>query len=203
MGRRPSDRPVHIVDAALHAFAEHGFDGATWRMIADRAGVAQGLLTYHFGDKEALWREAYRTARARKMAANPPVPVLDEDGPPPTRGCIEAWLSAYCESFARHPELARMQVAEGQDGSPRTDWTARDTLKEDYDRFVRGLTRLQAHGFFEGVAPHHLVYMLVGAAQYAFLVPGQMRLLTGQDPRSDACIRAHAQAVTDLFMSRA
>lgn len=202
MGRRPSERPTAILDAAIDAFAERGFDGATWRGIAERAGVTQSLLTYHFGDKERLWREAYRAARARKLSAGPPpedAPWLT-DGAAPERAEVERWLRAYCESFGRHPQLARMQVMEGERGSERTRWAAADSLRDDYRRFADGIERLQALGWFEGVTAHQLIYMLVGAAQYAFLVPGQVENLTRRHAGTDAYIEAHAEAVTKLFM---
>src|SRR4051795_9429196 len=47
-----------ILDAALDLFAERGFDGASTRLIAERAGVAQPLLNYHFAGKQELWQSA-------------------------------------------------------------------------------------------------------------------------------------------------
>src|SRR4051794_38780989 len=47
-----------ILDAALDLFSERGFDGASTRSIAARAGVTQPLLNYHFAGKEELWRAA-------------------------------------------------------------------------------------------------------------------------------------------------
>ncbi|QBF30639.1 TetR/AcrR family transcriptional regulator [Thalassococcus sp. S3] len=44
-----------ILDAAEEAFAEDGFSGASMKAIAVRAGVAQGLLHYHFDGKEGLY----------------------------------------------------------------------------------------------------------------------------------------------------
>ena len=43
-----------IVDAATRAFAERGYDGASIKVIADKAGVSRALLHYHFGSKDAL-----------------------------------------------------------------------------------------------------------------------------------------------------
>ena len=43
-----SDTPERILRAALEACSENGFDGATTRDIAARAGVPLGLLQYHF-----------------------------------------------------------------------------------------------------------------------------------------------------------
>ncbi len=44
-----------ILDAAEQTFAEDGFAGAGMKSIAVRAGVAQGLLHYHFENKEGLY----------------------------------------------------------------------------------------------------------------------------------------------------
>jgi AcrR family transcriptional regulator len=43
-----------ILDAALALFAEHGYQDTSVRMIAEAAGVAQGLLYSHFEGKQAL-----------------------------------------------------------------------------------------------------------------------------------------------------
>src|SRR5262245_36084658 len=56
--RRARETRERIVAAALEAFAERGFDGARTRDIAARAGVNQGLITYHFASKDALWKAA-------------------------------------------------------------------------------------------------------------------------------------------------
>ena len=56
---KPSDSQTSgrdkILDAAEHVFAEDGFSGAGMKAIAQRAGVAQGLLHYHFANKEGLY----------------------------------------------------------------------------------------------------------------------------------------------------
>ena len=48
------DTPSRILDAAERVFARAGFDGAGMKAIATEASVAQALLRYHFGGKEAL-----------------------------------------------------------------------------------------------------------------------------------------------------
>lgn len=44
-----------LFDAAVICFAEQGFDRATLRMIADRAGVDVALISYRYGSKFGLW----------------------------------------------------------------------------------------------------------------------------------------------------
>lgn len=66
---RDADTPARsqgrILDAAEIVFARLGFEGAGMKAISERAGVAQGLLHYHFGNKEGL----YETVIARRAAA--------------------------------------------------------------------------------------------------------------------------------------
>lgn len=52
---RPNARNK-LLDASEWAFAEFGFAGVGMKTIAKKAGVAQGLLHYHFGTKEGLYR---------------------------------------------------------------------------------------------------------------------------------------------------
>ncbi|WP_300009677.1 TetR family transcriptional regulator [Pseudonocardia sp.] len=56
-GRRKAgaDTRAQLVDAARDAFAERGYDGATVRMIAERAGVDPAMVNHWFGGKEALF----------------------------------------------------------------------------------------------------------------------------------------------------
>ena len=46
-----------IIDAAEIVFASSGFEGAKMREIAESAGVAQGLIHYHFATKEELYEQ--------------------------------------------------------------------------------------------------------------------------------------------------
>lgn len=46
-----------ILKAALKEIAEHGYANATTRGIAKTAGVANGLVFYHFKDKKTLYAE--------------------------------------------------------------------------------------------------------------------------------------------------
>lgn len=44
--------------AAKELFGEHGYNGTTFKLISERAGVALGLLTHHYGNKEKLFMTA-------------------------------------------------------------------------------------------------------------------------------------------------
>lgn len=53
--RAGADTRAALLAAAREAFAERGYDGATVRMIAERAGVDPAMVNHWFGGKEALF----------------------------------------------------------------------------------------------------------------------------------------------------
>ncbi len=57
--REQSDVKERILDAALTAFSEHGYDGATIRQIAEHSSTNVALVSYHFGGKEQLFFEMF------------------------------------------------------------------------------------------------------------------------------------------------
>lgn len=82
-----------LVDAALPAFAEYGFEGASLRAIAGRTGINIAMVAYHFTDKAGLYDAAIdrmveigltefapRMVRAeRVLADDPPDPATCRD----------------------------------------------------------------------------------------------------------------------------
>ena len=55
--RGEADAQDRIVAAAIDEFGERGYDGATMRAIAARAGVDAALLHHYFGTKADLFGE--------------------------------------------------------------------------------------------------------------------------------------------------
>jgi len=50
----PRETQTRILDAAEELFLQHGFEGASMRMLTARAGVNLAAINYHFGSKDAL-----------------------------------------------------------------------------------------------------------------------------------------------------
>lgn len=49
------ERRAQILTAARRAFAAHGFEGATVRVLEAETGLSRGAIFHHFRDKEALF----------------------------------------------------------------------------------------------------------------------------------------------------
>jgi AcrR family transcriptional regulator len=66
----PEDTREKLLQAAIQVFSEHGYEGATVRMICRKAGVNIALVSYHYGDKLELYRAVvrYATDADAKMA---------------------------------------------------------------------------------------------------------------------------------------
>lgn len=70
-GRRPAGRPRNhdsdetrrlLLEVAVDAFAEHGFDGVSTRDLARLAQVTPATLFHHFATKDELYGAAYHHA---------------------------------------------------------------------------------------------------------------------------------------------
>lgn len=58
-GRNKADTQEKILAAATELFVSRGYEGATIRDIADRAGVSRTTVFWHFSDKASLFRESF------------------------------------------------------------------------------------------------------------------------------------------------
>jgi TetR/AcrR family transcriptional regulator, regulator of cefoperazone and chloramphenicol sensitivity len=55
---RGEDTSRRILETAIQVFADEGYEGASTRMLAERAGVNLPAIQYYFGSKEGLYRAA-------------------------------------------------------------------------------------------------------------------------------------------------
>lgn len=81
-----------ILEATVELVAEKGFEGASTKEIATRAGVSKGLLHYHYKSKEDILIEALGFVSQRIEAD---IRSHVEDGPP----CVDQALKAADDLF--------------------------------------------------------------------------------------------------------
>jgi TetR/AcrR family transcriptional regulator len=187
-----------LLQAALEAFGETGYDGTSVRELSRRLGVSHALLTARFGSKEGLWfaameRVLAQTEQTWREVANSP--SLDD---------LEALRQGVVRQLvfsAAHPQVLRIMNHEGAIDSPRVRFVM--------DRFVnplrpgveRLLARLVAAGRIRPVpyATLHFLTVVGGGALFAYPVEAA---LLGAPAHPDAEeIRAHAEAVADVLIA--
>jgi len=74
-----------LLMAASEIFAEKGFRDATIAEISKRAGTNGAAINYHFGNKETLYREAWRQSFRDSIKAYPPDGGVDKNASPEQR----------------------------------------------------------------------------------------------------------------------
>ncbi|MBT8216634.1 MAG: TetR/AcrR family transcriptional regulator [Acidimicrobiia bacterium] len=115
-GRRPGDADVtrhQILEAARATFAEAGFERATMRAIAGRAGVDPALIHHHFGAKESLFAAAHRLPDPRAALE----PILT--GPAPGMGERLARFYLQLATTPDSPVVSLFRAAATNDAAAR------------------------------------------------------------------------------------
>ena len=109
-GRRPETTRGAVLEAAVWAFAEYGFENATLATIAHKAGVTAATLPYHFTDKQGLWdaviESFYKDLLAFATTLRP-----DEGPSVPLTRPREAFAPEMREGFFLVPRLATHEDA--------------------------------------------------------------------------------------------
>jgi len=202
--RRPQARAVatcdQIVATAITCFSNFGFEGATTRLIAERAGVNQGLITHHFKSKEELWK-----ASVGRLFDN-----VEDD----FRSHADAWRDAdrqtrvrlmirhFVRYAAEHPEQLRFMTQEGLNSGPRMQWLVENHLSALYRRFQQMLRDARAENMLIEGDDAHIFYAFVGASSTIFALAAECEHLTGLDPVTDRSIEAHAKLVESMLLVR-
>ena len=189
-----------ILAAALDLFSERGFDGASTREIAARAGVTQPLLNYHFSAKDELWRAAVDGlfgALTRALAERA-AGLRGVDEPAAARLLVREFVTFS----AHHPQLHRIITQECKVDGPRMDWLVERHVRPLYEAATALLARLAEQGHVPPIPPAHLYYILTGAGPTMFVLAPECRRLAGLDPTADEVAEAHADAVCLLLFGR-
>ena len=191
---------ARILREAATAFAERGFDGATFRDIGAAAGINFQSIRYHFGTKEALWEAVVE--RLSEEAERAIVELEHTLTALSGREQLEAQVRAIVTYQAAHPELQRILLREAMNGGER--------YRKAFDRYVKRfeksaskfLGRLQDEGVVKaGIPIEDLFFIFRGALNYRLVAPS-----AGDTHRGSRAIRAevierHAAAVTRLLLA--
>ena len=158
-----SRRRHDILVGARRCFAEHGYEGATVRLLEQATGKSRGAIFHHFGDKESLFLALAQEDAARQaevVAQNGLVEVMREMLQHPER---HDWLATRLEitsllrtdpSFAARwkenqsvrDEAVRARLASNADKGRLRDDVVIDTLAFYLEVFMDGFINRLALG---------------------------------------------------------
>ncbi|HEU4702186.1 MAG TPA: TetR/AcrR family transcriptional regulator [Conexibacter sp.] len=105
------ERRALILDAALRAFAAHGYDGAAMDEIAEAAGISKAVVYDHVTSKRELYTQLLHATRDElERLVEDALRAPGDDGEQRVRAAVDA-IYGYVEV---HPEASRLLLLELQ-----------------------------------------------------------------------------------------
>jgi TetR/AcrR family transcriptional regulator len=201
-GRKQQQRSIvtqqKLLDAATQAFSENGFKGTSTRDIANRAGVHHPLITYHFKNKDQLWRASadriFREFNVLLVKATAEVP---EDDP---KARASAFIRAYVRYSHSQPALHRIILQEASYSSARLDWLVKTHLQPTFQMVVGHLTKLQALGVSPAGNPALLYNMIRVSAGGLVALGHELKGTSGIDLDDDGTLDELADMIVRVFL---
>lgn len=187
-----------LLDAALEAFSENGFKGTSTRDIAERAGVHHPLITYHFKNKEELWR-----ATADRVFSDFTAALLDARrdavGKSP-RERMASMIRAYVHYAARKPALHKLMLQESSRASARLDWLIEMHLRPVFEVVVQELEPLQAQGIAPPGDPALLFNLIRVSSGGILALALEIKDTSGIDFERTENVDALADMIVNVFL---
>ena len=184
-----------ILEAALEAFAQRGYDGVSVRELNRQIGVSHNLVHHYFGSKDALWRAAIDYGLNRVNEAWR-LEDLGPDADPVEK--MKVGLRRFLEVTARSPSVQRIMEYEAAIGGPRLDYIA--------DRYILPYLSPRLGRFEETTAIEkrnlHLpsLALLIATGTTAFFTQAALaRKIGGPDPFSEDGIERHIATMTTVL----
>lgn len=144
-GRRPAgeDTRTALLDAAREVFSENGYEGATVRAIAARAGVDAAMVNHWFGNKESLFAQAVLSLpfNPQDVVATLMTGELDTLGERIVHRFVSVWDASSGGSF---PALVRSLASHGQAAIGLRDFLIENILSRIVSRIETDQPELRA-----------------------------------------------------------
>lgn len=196
--RRSIKTKQKLLDAAIEAFSENGFKGTSTRDIAERAGVHHPLITYHFKNKEELWRTAAERIFSRFNGSMGEALRQNMDKSPRTR--MASLIRTYVHYAASQPALHKVMVQEASQPSERLDWLITTYLRPLFEVSVKNLKELQD----QGIAPQGnvaILFNMIRVSAGGLIALGhELRGTSGIDLDAPGTIDELADMIIDVFL---
>jgi TetR/AcrR family transcriptional regulator len=187
-----------LLDAAIEAFSENGFKGTSTRDIAERAGVHHPLITYHFKNKDQLWRAAANhifIAFGQSLAKS-----LSENQDLNAKERMSEMIYAYVRHAKSQPALHKVMVQEASYPNPRLDWLIEKHLNPLFQATFGMITELQGLGVAPPGNPALLFNMIRLSSGGLLALGNELKESSGIDIEDPQTLDEIAKMVIRVFL---
>ena len=185
-----------ILDAALEAFSQHGYRGATLDQIALQAGLSKPNILYYFEGKEDIHVTLLNSLMETWL--NPLVKVNPEGDPKPE---LLAYVQRKLDLARDLPRESRLFAGEVLQGAPRMAPHLETGLKPLVDEKCALISNWIAAGRLPQLDPMHLLFSIWATTQHYADFAAQVAVLTKDRPDPHAQASAHLRQLFGGLLS--
>ena len=187
--RDPERTRERILDAAVVEFAAEGFTGARVDSIADKAGVNKRMLYHYFGNKQDLFLAIIHDRLEKKG-------VTIDTSPCDIGAAFEHFHADVRNdlSWVRLMQWEALQL-------PTDPVIGGEARKAHVEHGLRQVRLAQKDGLWPGMDERQVLLSLMGMTLLPYLLPQMTRLITGEDPCSDAFLQARNKFFRQILPS--
>ena len=187
-----------LLNAAIEAFSENGFNGTSTRDIAGRAGVHHPLITYHFKSKDKLWRAA-----ADKLFVDFRR-FLNESYADHREACpksrMASLIRAYVHYAKRQPAMHKVLVQESSSPNPRLEWLVETPLRPFFENVFVLIEELQSLGVAPPGNPKLLFNMIRLSSGGLLALGNELKESSGIDVESNDTLDEISEMIVNVFL---
>lgn len=199
--QRSVDTREKILDAAFEEFADLGFEGASTRTIATRAGVQHPLVMHHFENKEGLWKAVMSTVQQNfdEYFGKYLQGEASDDDVLQLRRLQEAFV----RFAAAYPNYHWLMANVGRRESELLTWLVESSASPYFNSIARLIRSAQRQGRYVAGNPFHLQYLFIGAVTRIFMQRAEAEHVIGRSLLGKAFVEQHVRQCCDLFFRNA
>ncbi len=197
-GRPPAGESVDeaaFLDAALKAFAEHGYAAVSVRMLNKQLGVSHSWVHQRFGSKRALWYAAVDHAFGRQATTIAFDPTVND----PLEQ-LELVIRRFLRYTAEHPDLGRLVSIEAAEDTERLDYLYEHYIDPPRTSLQRLLTHLIAEGRVRPVKMRTLFLLIAHGAAAPFELAPLAQHLADSEAAPVADVEEHIESATRIII---
>ena len=189
-----------ILEAALDVFSDHGYEGAQLKEVAQKVGVTTPLISYHFENKEDLWKKSIIHLSEKIMLRYEK--VRKEHLHLKGISLLKAFSKEYLYLMAEFPPMYKVLLQEMGRKSWRYDFVSQHLLMPVVWFGHKPITESNDLEEFKSIPVNNFVSIMFGASSSFFVLAQTLEAEYGISPFTKENIEIHANIMNDLIFKQ-
>ncbi|MEP3050992.1 MAG: TetR/AcrR family transcriptional regulator [Erythrobacter sp.] len=181
-----------LLNAAIDAFGDRGFEGASLKQISDVAGADVALTRYYFGSKDGLWRAAIDHLAAQLTKDLQQTFTTEHSS---NAEALKAAIRWFVDMSSRWPQISRIIVFEGNADEDRRNYVTGRLVQPFYVLMEMMIRGAKAEGAIGDISTRTLFFMITHGGSFPMALPELTNAFPGGDIGRPQNLKTHAEAI--------